>query len=114
MGVLSLIDNPVILGLLLFVIVRVVKLMKWVEGGKESLWLTMGVAVLVAAVDMVAGGRLANLSSPPPTGLHEPLVLLGYVVAMMEVIVGNAGVVFASSQVIYHTLRQVPAARSRL
>ena len=95
-------SNVVILGLIAAALVWLFKRVGWAPDGVPSLWVTMGVALILGAVEAMLSGAFAVL---PTCALQDPGVGLLCGLDVVQKIVENAGVVFVAATTIYKLLR---------
>jgi len=76
--------------------------MGWSANAKETLWLAMATSLGIATIDALTLHAFVPL--PMPVGLNDPLQFIVYLGQAAQALCANAGVILASSQVIYHVL----------
>lgn len=110
---MSIIDNALVLGILVFILTLFFRKMGWGKDGVPALWLTMGVAVAIAVCEWLLQGGLNNIVVCE-LPLQDPSVFLTCLWRIIEVILKEAGVIFALSQAVYQLLRREIADKSIL
>jgi len=113
MSIIALLENPIILGLIVFLLTLVFRKVGWGKDGVPALRLTMGVAVVIALGEwLLLGGPYKIIVCSPI--LTDPVAFLGCLVKIVEAIAKEFGVVFGFSQIVYQILRREIAGRSLL
>lgn len=113
MSIIALLENPIILGALVFLITLVLRKLGWGKDGVPALRLTMGVAVAIALGEwLLLGGPYKIMVCTPIWA--DPFAPLGCLVRIVEAISKEFGVVFGFSQIVYQILRREIAGRSLL
>lgn len=113
MSIIGLLENPIILGALVFLITLVIRKAGWGKDGVPALWFTMGVAAAVALGEWLLLGGPSKLV-PCQLALTDPLGFLFCVSRIVEAILKEFGVVLGFSQIVYQLLRREIAGRSLL
>lgn len=113
MSLIILLENPIILGALVFLVTLVLRKLGWGKDGVPALWFTMGVAAVIAVGEWLLLGGPYRLVPCQPI-LTDPLAFLGCLVKIVEAISKEFGVVFGFSQIVYQILRREIAGRSLL
>jgi len=98
-----LIDNPLVMALVVFVLAFIVKRAGWAKDGLPTMWLVMGVSLILGFVSALSGGELTAVPACSMAG--EPTTTLACIEAILTALMGNVAIVFAGSQVIYHALK---------
>lgn len=98
------IENPLVLGTIVFVLVYLIRRFAWNVEGLKAMWLTMVVSLGIALF-----GRIIEVGIPSILVcemVSEPVGALTCLLAILQAIVQEAGVVFAAAQIVYQILRR--------
>jgi len=98
------IENPLVLGTIVFVLVYLIRKLDWETEGLKAMWLTMIVSLGIALFE-----RIIKVGIPGVLVcemVSEPAGALTCLLAILQAIVQEAGVVFVAAQVIYQILRR--------
>ena len=113
MNIIALLENPIVLGALVFLITWLIRKVGWKIDGVPALWLVMGVAGVIALLEwLLLGGPSKILICE--LSLQGPVALLTCVGRILEAVAKEFGVIFAAAQGVYQLLRREIAGRSIL
>jgi len=105
-------ENPLILGTIVVVLVWVIRKLGLDVEGLKALWLTMVVAIFLAIAGRLVATGIPNFLVCEM--VPEPVGFLPCLFAILRAIVEEAGIVFAAAELIYQVLRREIAGRSIL
>ena len=100
----SIITNPVVLGLLVIVITKIARWLKWPVEGIKAMWLTMVIAFIGALVERVLSGGLPSFLVCELA--LEPVGFLTCLLKIIQAILEEFGVIFVAAEIIYQALRR--------
>ena len=109
---MGLLENPLILGTIVFVLVWVFRRLGLDIEGLKALWFTMVVAVVVAVAERLFATGIPNFLVCEM--VSEPVASLTCLFAILRTILEEAAVVFAAAELIYQLLRREIAGRTIL
>ena len=109
MGIL---ENPLVLGTIVFALVWLFRKLGLVIDGLKALWFTMIVAIVVAIAERLFTTGIPNFLVCEM--VSEPVDFLTCLFAILRTILEEAGVIFAASELIYQVLRREIAGRTIL
>ena len=98
------ISNAWLLGMVAFVLILILRKAGWATTSKQAMWLTFGVSVLLALVQITLQGEWGTIPVPPN---GDPFAWAAWVSAIGGIIAAGFGKVLAVSQVIYQALKQL-------
>jgi len=99
MSIIALLEIPIILGLIVFVLTLIFRKVGWGKDGVPALWLTLGVSVVIAVLEwLLLGGHHKIVVCTPI--LADPLAFLGCIQRILEALAKEFGVVFGFSQIV--------------
>lgn len=110
---MSIIDNPLVLGIIVFILTLIIRKVGWKADGAPALWLTMGVSAVIAVGEWLLQGGANNIVICE-LPLTAPSVFLTCLWRIIEATTKEAGVIFVLSQTVYQLLRREIAGRSIL
>jgi len=113
MSIIDLLDNPLILGAIVFFLTLVFRKVAWAKDGLPALWLTMGVAAVIATIEWLLQGGPSTIVVCELT-LQDPLAFLLCLGRIIQAIAEQAGVIFLACQGVYQLLRREIAGRTIL
>ena len=105
-------ENPLVLGTIVAILVWALRKFKWPVEGLKALWLTM-----ITAIVLAIGGRLIATGIPNFLVCEmapEPVGFLTCLFAILRTVLEEAGVIFAAAELIYQVLRREIAGRTIL
>ena len=97
-------SNAVILGVIAVALVWAFKKLNWTPDGTASLWVTMGVAVLLGIAEGLLSGTFVAL---PACSMGEPANALVCITDLLTKVLENFGIVMGTSTAIYKLLRKL-------
>jgi len=98
------IENPFVLGTIVFVLVYLIRRFGLKAEGLKAMWLTMAVSLGVALFERIMEVGVPNVLVCEM--VSEPVGALTCLLAILQAIVQETGVVFVAAQVVYQTLRR--------
>jgi len=101
---MSFLENTWLLGLVAFGIIWIMRKAGWAHESKQAMWLTFGVSVLLAIVQVTLQQAWPAF---PVMSTGDPFVYAGWLGAVLGVIGAGFGQVLGASQIIYQTLRHL-------
>lgn len=109
---MTFIQNPIVLGAIVVILVWLIRKFGWSMGGLGALWLTMLVALVLALVERLLQAGIPNFLVCEM--VPEPVGFLSCLFAIIRAISEEAGVIFVAAQLIYQVLRREIVGRSIL
>ena len=112
-SIIALLEIPLVLGVLVFLITLVLRKVGWGKDGVPALWFTMGVAAVIAVGEWLLLGGPYKLV-PCQLTWTDPIAFLDCLSRILEAILKEFVVVLGFSQLVYQILRREIAGRSLL
>lgn len=105
LDIVGVISNPVILGMLTFVFSWLIREFGWQVEGKQAMWLTMGVALVLALLGSILSGGIRLLLTCT-LDTSDALAAISCFFQIVNNLVAWTAAVWISAQVVYHFLRR--------
>lgn len=97
-------ENPIVLGTIVFVLVYLVRKFGWKVEGLKAMWLTMLTSLGIALFIRITEVGIPNVLVCEM--VTEPVGALTCSLAILQAVVQETGVVFVAAQVVYQILRR--------
>jgi len=97
--------NEIILSFIAMALIWVIRRLKLDVEGVGAVWLTAGVSMVLAVIQLVIEGGLANIVTCT-LDLIDPMATLACLFVIAKAVLAQAGVIFGGTKIIYELLRR--------
>jgi len=97
--------NEIILSFIAMALIWVIRRLKLDVEGVAAVWLTAGVSVVLAVIQLVIEGGFPSIITCA-LDLLDPMVALACLLVVAKTILAQAGVIFGGTKIIYELLRR--------